>query len=70
VDLHAVGFGPSRCSGEARAEEGDVVTQGGDAAEDLVQVDLRPPGLGVLQILPVDDEDLQEPAPTSAMSLR
>jgi hypothetical protein len=33
------------------------VAAGGETAEDLVQVDLGAASLGILAILPVDDED-------------
>jgi hypothetical protein len=33
------------------------VAAGGEAAEDLVEVDLGTAGLGVLTILPVDEQD-------------
>jgi hypothetical protein len=43
--------------GPATAEERHLVTAGRQPAEDLVQVDLRAASLGVLAILPVDDEN-------------
>jgi hypothetical protein len=49
--------GARLATGPASAQESHLVTARGDAAEDLVKVDLRPAGLWVLAVLPVDQQD-------------
>ena len=41
----------------AATKEGDLVSSAGEAAEDLVHMDLRAAGLGVLEVLPVDEKN-------------
>jgi hypothetical protein len=57
VDAQSVERGTRRRPGPSTAEERDLVSPRGKPAEDLVQVDLRAASLGVVAILPVDDED-------------
>jgi len=56
MDLEAVDLGPGRRARPSGRNERDLVPPPRQAAEDLVQVDLRAAGLGVQAILPVQDE--------------
>jgi len=46
-----------RTPGPAAAEQRDLVAARGQAAEDLVQMDLGASGLRALAVLPVDEQD-------------
>jgi hypothetical protein len=46
-----------RAAGPAPTEQRYLVPASGEAPEDLVEVDLRPAGLGVLTVLPIDEQN-------------
>ncbi len=60
--VHADPVDDLECGGprEAGGQKCDLVAPGREATEDLVEVGLGTPGLGVLPVQPVDDEDPQE----------
>src|SRR5207237_111265 len=58
VHLHPVELHLRLAAGPAAAEEHHLVSAASQPAEYLVQVELGAAGLGVLAVLPVDDEDL------------
>ncbi len=70
VDLDPVELGLRRGPPEARSDQNDLVAARREPTEDLVQVDLGTPGDGVLQVLPVQDEDPQSRSSPSARRRR
>jgi hypothetical protein len=63
---NVVEHGLGRAAGPTTAQQVDLVTTSGQSAKDLVQVELGPPGLRVLAVLPVHHEEAQSDAPESA----
>ena len=68
VDLDPIHQLVARCTGPAGGEEGDGVSAGREAAEDLVQMRLGASGLRIEPILPVEEEELHRPAAPPVVS--